>query len=257
MERQQGGRAGGKEGEEALHGASCLWRVAGDKVLRRGWVSVRLAGKGIEGGLGRIRVASRGAVLGGPAAVAWVDCSPCPPTSPLAGPLPRRSRTGCIRKTILDVASRSAPRGSWSRMSERHREELLDFRDLRDGTMAGLSSEVGGSLAQAGAVCLASQHHEPGVELVVTGRSTGRHPLDWESPDDQAHRTWRNEIDATENGARGGRHSDGPSFARLRSDQPVATRYWLRLLAWTGHRQRPDSGRSPARGVRYSQRDFR
>ena len=88
-------------------------------------------------------------------------------------------------------------------MSERHREELLDFRDLRDGTMAGLSSEVGGSLAQAGAVCLASQHHEPGVELVVTGRSTGRHPLDWESPDDQAHRTWRNEIDATENGAAG------------------------------------------------------
>ena len=52
MERQQGGRAGGKEGEEALHGASCLWRVAGDKVLRRGWVSVRLAGEGIEGGPG-------------------------------------------------------------------------------------------------------------------------------------------------------------------------------------------------------------
>ena len=88
-------------------------------------------------------------------------------------------------------------------MSERHREELLDLRDLRDGTMVGLSPEVGGSLAQAGAVCLASQHHEPGVELVVTGRLSGRHPLDWESPDDQAHRTWRNEIDATENGAAG------------------------------------------------------
>ena len=88
-------------------------------------------------------------------------------------------------------------------MSERRREELLDLRDLRDGAMVGLSPEVGGSLAQAGAVCLVSQRHEPGVELVVTGRLTGSHPLDWEPPDDQARRTWRNEIDATENGAAG------------------------------------------------------
>ena len=69
--------------------------------------------------------------------------------------------------------------------------------------MVGLSSEVGGSLAQASAVCLESQRHESGVELDITGRITGRHPLRWESPDEQARRTWRNEIDATENGAAG------------------------------------------------------
>ena len=83
--------------------------------------------------------------------------------------------------------------------------EFLDLRDLGDGTMAGLSPQVGGSLAQAGAVCLESQHHALGVDLEVTGRLAlaGRHPLHWESPDDQARRTWRNEIDATENGAAG------------------------------------------------------
>ena len=90
-------------------------------------------------------------------------------------------------------------------MSEGRRDESLDLRDLGDGTMAGLSPEVGGSLGQAGAVCLESQHHETGVELAVTGGLplAGRHPLYWEPPDDQARRTWRNEIDATEDGAAG------------------------------------------------------
>lgn len=88
-------------------------------------------------------------------------------------------------------------------MSERRHEQSLDLRDLGDGTMVGLSPEVGGSLAQAGAVCMESQQHEPGVELVVKGPVTGRHPLHWEPPNEQARRTWRNDIDATENGAAG------------------------------------------------------
>lgn len=88
-------------------------------------------------------------------------------------------------------------------MSERHHERVLDLRDLGDGTMVGLSPEVGGSLAQAGAVCLESQQHESGVELLFTGPITGRHPLHWEPPNEQARRTWCNEIDATESGAAG------------------------------------------------------
>lgn len=88
-------------------------------------------------------------------------------------------------------------------MSKRRRERFLDLRDLGDGTMAGLSPEVGGSLAQAGAVCMESQQHEPGVELAVTGSTAGRHRLRWEPPDERARRTWRNEIDATEDGAAG------------------------------------------------------
>lgn len=82
-------------------------------------------------------------------------------------------------------------------------KELLDLSDLGDGTMAGLSPEVGSSLAQAGAVCLESQAHAPGVDLTVTGEVVGRHPLHWETPDDQARLSWGNEIDATENGAAG------------------------------------------------------
>lgn len=81
--------------------------------------------------------------------------------------------------------------------------EILDLSDLGDGTMVGLSPEVGNSLAQAGAVCLESESHAPGVDLAVTGTVAGTHPLHWETPDDQARRSWINEIDATENGAAG------------------------------------------------------
>lgn len=89
-------------------------------------------------------------------------------------------------------------------MSKRRRGPLLDLRDLGDGEMVGLSAEVGSSLAQAGAVCMESQQHDPGVELVVVGAgATGRHPVHWEPADKQARRSWRNEIDATENGAAG------------------------------------------------------
>lgn len=88
-------------------------------------------------------------------------------------------------------------------MSKRRRGQLLDLRELGDGKMVGLSAAVGSSLAQAGAVCMESQRHDPGVELVVRGQVPGRHPLHWEPPDEQARRTWRNEIDATENGAAG------------------------------------------------------
>ncbi len=88
-------------------------------------------------------------------------------------------------------------------MSKRRRQQFLDLRDLGDGTMVGLSPEVGGSLAQAGAVCMESQQHEPGVALVVTGSTTGTHRLQWEPPNVQARLTWRNDIDATESGAAG------------------------------------------------------
>lgn len=82
-------------------------------------------------------------------------------------------------------------------------EEVLDLGDLGDGTMVGLSPEVGSSLAQAGAVCLESQLHAPGVDLAITGEVVGTHPLRWEPADEQARLSWGNEIDATEDGAAG------------------------------------------------------
>ena len=88
-------------------------------------------------------------------------------------------------------------------MSERAGEGILDLRDLGDGTMVGLSREVGSYLAQAGAVCLESQSHAPGVDLAITGEVAGMHPLYWKPAVDQVRLSWRNEIDATENGAAG------------------------------------------------------
>lgn len=88
-------------------------------------------------------------------------------------------------------------------MSERSREASLDLRTLGDGSMIGLSSEVGASLAQAAAVCLQSQGHAQGVLLVVGGVVTANLPMIWQHANDQARRSWANEIDATEDGAAG------------------------------------------------------
>ena len=46
-------------------------------------------------------------------------------------------------------------------------EEVLDLGDLGDGTMVGLSPEVGSSLAQAGAVYLRGDETAPGYATVV------------------------------------------------------------------------------------------
>ena len=88
-------------------------------------------------------------------------------------------------------------------MSEKSRDAYLDLRTLGDGSMIGLSSEVGASLAQAAAVCLQSQGHAQGVLLVVRGVVAASLPVTWKPADNQAQRSWANEIDATENGAVG------------------------------------------------------
>ena len=88
-------------------------------------------------------------------------------------------------------------------MSEESREAPLDLRILGDGSMIGLSAEVGASLAQAAAVCLQSQGHPQGVLLAVGGVVTASLPMIWRHANDQARRSWANEIDATEHGAVG------------------------------------------------------
>lgn len=88
-------------------------------------------------------------------------------------------------------------------MSERRRERIHYSADLGGGTTVELSPESGGSLAQEGAVRMESVHHEAGVELVVTGREGGSHPLYRKRPSEQARGAWRNEIGAPENGRAG------------------------------------------------------
>ena len=63
----------------------------------------------------------------------------------------RRCTTGSARwRQGRGRAGYSGRCGSWCRMSEGPRGEFLDLRDLGDGTMVGLSPQVGGSLGPGG-----------------------------------------------------------------------------------------------------------
>jgi len=77
----------------------------------------------------------------------------------------------------------------------------LDLRELQHG-MVGLSPEVGAEMAQAAAVCLEDQEHEPGTTvLTVRGDLAARYALDWTPVTEQMSRTWRDHAVATEQGA--------------------------------------------------------
>lgn len=56
---------------------------------------------------------------------------------------------------------------------------LLDLNDLVSGRIPGVSQSVGASLAEAAGVCLESQGHTAGVQIVVKGYSNNRYSLKW------------------------------------------------------------------------------
>ena len=58
-------------------------------------------------------------------------------------------------------------------------------------------------LAKAGAVCLESQGHIPGVQLAVRGISESNYTLTWPETTAQDRRTWADPSEATEDGAAG------------------------------------------------------
>ena len=80
-------------------------------------------------------------------------------------------------------------------------DESLTLQTWQMDPCLGMSPEVGGSLAQAGGVCLDSQRHFPGVVLPVTGLSRANYSLIWAPIDDQARNSWNDDQEATEYGA--------------------------------------------------------
>ena len=79
---------------------------------------------------------------------------------------------------------------------------MLDFNELRNGLPA-ITPAFGAALAEACAVCLTSQGHEPGVELQVEGDFTGTFQLFWQQVTDQMQRWWNYEEYTTEQAAYG------------------------------------------------------
>ena len=80
---------------------------------------------------------------------------------------------------------------------------LLDLRELAAADFPGITREKGAELAQAAAVCLQSQGHEPGVTLVVRGHFDNAYALTWPPVSPQARRTWNDPEETTEDGAVG------------------------------------------------------
>ena len=79
---------------------------------------------------------------------------------------------------------------------------MLNLNDLGNAYIPGVTSEIGGALAQAGAICLDSQGHRPGVHLAIRGISYNRYRLEWTPASEQAFRAWQRNR-ATEWGAEG------------------------------------------------------
>lgn len=80
---------------------------------------------------------------------------------------------------------------------------MLDLNDLGAGQNPGITAAIGNALAEAGAVCLATNHHLPGVPLVVRGRADRRYRLAWPLASAQAARGWNDPAEAVEEGAAG------------------------------------------------------
>lgn len=78
----------------------------------------------------------------------------------------------------------------------------LDLSELQNGLPA-ITPAFGAALAEACAVCLAEQNHQPGVELEVTGELAGTFQLYWPAVTPQMQRCWNDREYTTEQAAYG------------------------------------------------------
>lgn len=78
---------------------------------------------------------------------------------------------------------------------------MLNLNDLAAGNIPAITCAVGSALAEAGAICLESQQHVPGVDLSVRGYHEQVYSLTWQPATEQAWRSWNDPDSATEKGA--------------------------------------------------------
>ena len=113
---------------------------------------------------------------------------------------------------------------------------MLDLNELGHGANPGISAAKGAELAEAAAVCMEEQGHIQGIEMAVRGLIQQNHRLDWTPVTRQAHRTWDDNDEATEDGAACiaaliANHDIGQTvIIRARKStpqQPTGFDYWL------------------------------
>ncbi len=80
--------------------------------------------------------------------------------------------------------------------------QVLNLQGLNQGLPA-ITPAFGAAVAEADAICLADQAHEPGVILEVEGEFSTQFYLDWQLVTEQARRCWNDEEYTTEQAAYG------------------------------------------------------
>lgn len=80
--------------------------------------------------------------------------------------------------------------------------QVLSLQSLHQGLPA-ITPAFGAAIAEAGAICLTDEAHEPGVILEVEGEFSTRFQLDWQPVTEQARRCWNDEEYTTEQAAYG------------------------------------------------------
>lgn len=79
---------------------------------------------------------------------------------------------------------------------------ILDLCELQNGLPA-ITPAFGSALAEACAVCLSEQKHQPGVELDIIGALIGNFKLYWPAVSEQMQRCWNDREYTTEQAAYG------------------------------------------------------
>lgn len=80
--------------------------------------------------------------------------------------------------------------------------QVLNLQSLNQGLPA-ITPAFGAAIAEAGAICLTDEAHEPGVILEVEGEFSTRFQLNWQPATEQARRCWNDEEYTTEQAAYG------------------------------------------------------
>jgi len=96
----------------------------------------------------------------------------------------------------------AVPQERTARMQETNRRRRIRLSSLIEG-MPGLTSALGGSMAEAAAVCLEAQGHGTVVTLAVEGHFEEILALERAPVDEQMRNSHRHDETATENGACG------------------------------------------------------
>ena len=80
--------------------------------------------------------------------------------------------------------------------------QVLSLQSLSQGLPA-ITPAFGAAIAEAGAICLTDEAHEPGVILEVEGEFATQFQLNWHPVTEQARRCWNDDEYTTEQAAYG------------------------------------------------------